>query len=61
MENRTLLKRLQIMGFRLVEPDDHLLELWYGETLVGIFTQQESIKAILKTAEYFMKEDLHNE
>jgi len=45
----------QSKGFRLVEPDDHVLFLYYQDERVGIFSQSgTTITAIRKTCQEYL-------
>lgn len=38
------------VGFRLVEPDDHILELYYLDELVGSFNQSRATIPVIRAA-----------
>ena len=44
------LGEFQSRGFRLIEPDDHILELYYQDELVGAFSQGGSTIPVIHEA-----------
>lgn len=48
-------------GFSLKEPDDHIVELWYRETLVGRFSQSGvTSESLEKVAEQHLETLRHH-
>ncbi len=45
-----VLDEYQLKGFRLVEPGDHILELYYQDERVGIFNQSRATIPAIREA-----------
>lgn len=44
-------------GYRLEEPDDHVVELWHGDHMVAVFSRAVTLGAIEEAvAEHMLEE-----